>query len=80
MTLSIASIDLRSSNPDLAFYLLIINLRAVANWSGQDVGFGPQVVPANFSITNSAFRPTTNLLIPAVLPGQPPIIFAAFIS
>ena len=47
-------------------------MSADANWSGQDVGLKPPLMPLIRGIISSAFLPSTRAAIPLRLPLQPP--------
>ena len=55
-----------------SFYSVII-LRALASWSGQEVGLPLQLIPSRRAITSLAFIPLASLATPWVLPLQPPM-------
>jgi len=54
-------------------------LRALAIWSGHEEAFAPHLMPSRRLITSSTFMPTTSLVRPWLLPGQPPKVVADLI-
>lgn len=66
---------LRYSDQPLAYYSPSACLKALDNWSGQDVGLSPHLVPSRRLMTSCASIPLTRLLIPDVLPAHPPYEF-----
>lgn len=66
---------LRYSDQLLAYYSPSACLKALDNWSGQDVGLSPHLVPSRRLMTSCASIPLTRLLIPDVLPAHPPYEF-----
>ena len=48
------------------------SFKAFANWSGQDVGRGPHLIPSNKEITSLTGLSLHKIATPWVFPGQPP--------
>ena len=61
-----------TSKKYLLFFYAWISLKALHNWSGQDVHRFPHLIPSRRAITSSTFIPFTNREIPWRLPLHPP--------